>query len=133
MPRGQKPGWKLNAKVPKARPTRAVRVATGVWLKPSGKFATYIYFRGKDRFIGCFPSVQEAVDARELKRQELKAGRPILRRTETAATVTTFAEHVYFPETLPLVKESTARTTMSRYRQHVLPAFTDVPLRDVTY
>lgn len=133
MPRGQKSGWKLNAKVPKELPSKPVRVATGVWLRPSGRFFAYIYHRDRDVFIGSFATPQEAVDAREVKRQELKAGRPILRRTETAATVTTFAEHVYFPETLPLVKDSTARTTMSRYRQHVLPAFADVPLRDVTY
>jgi integrase len=133
MPRGQKPGWKLSAGVPKVLPSKPVRVATGVWLTPYGAFAAYLYFRGVDRFIGSFASVQEAVDAREQKRQELRMGRPILRRTESALTVGAFAEHVYFPETLALVKDSTARTTMSRYRQHVLPAFHDVPLRDVTY
>ena len=133
MPRGQKPGWKLLAKIPKTLPEKPVKVETGIWLQPSGTFAAYLYRRDDALFLGCFATLHAAMEARELKRQELRAGRPVVRRSESAATVVTFAEHVHFPETLPLVKASTARTTMSRYRQHVEPAFRDVGLRDVTY
>lgn len=133
MPRGQKPGWKLLAKVPKDLPEKPVKVDTGVWLQPSGTFAAYLYRRDDALFLGCFPSLHEAMEAREQKHQELKAGRPVVGRSESAATVATFTEHVYFPETLPLVKDSTARAARSRYRQHIGPALGDVALRDVTY
>lgn len=133
MPRGQKPGWKLSAKVPKGLPSKPLRLETGVWLRPSGKFFAYVYHRGKDVFIGSFATPHEAVVARAQKLQEIEVGRQVVRRSATAVTVTDFAEHVYLPEKLPLVKDSTARATMSRYRQHVVPAFADVPLRDVSY
>lgn len=133
MPRGQKPGWKLTSTLPKSLPDKPVKVAPGVWLQPSGTFGAYLYHRDQSLFLGCFPTVHEAIEARDGKRVELKTGRPLQARSATAVTVTTFAETVHFPETLPLVKESSARTTLSRYRRHVEPFFQDVPLRDVTY
>jgi len=133
MPRGQKPGWKLAAVVPKVLPDKPVRIATGVWLRPSGRFFAYLYHQGRDVFIGSYATPHEAAEAREEKRHELKTGRPLVRRTATAATLTTFAETVYFPETFVLVKDSTQRTTRSRYNQHVAPFFRDVALRDITY
>ena len=133
MARGQKPGWKLAASVPKILPTKPVRIATGVWLRPSGRFFAYVYHRGRDVFVGSFATPHEAVEARGEKRRELKEGRPLVRRTATAATVTTFAEEVYFPETLVLLKDSTQRTTRSRYNAHIKPFFADIALRDVTY
>lgn len=133
MPRGQKPGWKLTSALPKVLPEKPTKVAPGVWLQPSGTFGAYLYHREKSHFLGCFPTVQAAIEARDVKRVELKSGRPLQARSATGETVTSFAEKVHFPEAHALIKESSARTTMSRYRQHVEPFFKDVALRDVTY
>ncbi len=133
MPRGQKPGWKDTQKVPKTLPTKPVRVATGIWLRPSGRFFAYVYLRKRDVFIGSFATLPEASEARAAKGEELKKGRPLVARSATAVTLPTFVETTYFPQTLALLKASTARATRSRYQQHIAPAFAEVALRDIDY
>lgn len=133
MPRGQKVGWKDRAKIPKVLPEKPLRVATGVWLKRSGTFASYLYVRGKDIFLGCFPTIDAAQDARVQKRQEFGLGRPIVPRSATGVTLATFADETYFPGIARLQKASTMRAARSRYRKHLVPALGAVAVRDVTY
>lgn len=133
MARGQKPGWKLSQKVPKERPVKAVKVERGVWYRPSGRFMVFLYHRGREVYVGTFGTIQEAVDAREARRHELRMGRPVVRVASGRMLLNEFAEKVYFPETAALRKASTARANLSRFAKHIKPAFEDVPLRDVTY
>ncbi|MEO6326471.1 MAG: tyrosine-type recombinase/integrase, partial [Thermoanaerobaculia bacterium] len=119
--------------MPKELPEKPLRIDTGIWLLTGGKFAAYIYSRGKDMFVGDFDTVQEALAARHAKQDELLSGRPIVQRRATRVTLATFSETIYFPETLGLLKDSTRRTSLSRYMQHVKPVLGDISLRDITY
>lgn len=133
MPRGQKVGWQLAAKVPKELPKKPLRIETGVWLRPSGRFFAYAYHEGKDRFIGSFKTVGEAVRAREEELKKIEGGQSLLARATVAMTLGAFVEEKYFPEKLVRLKPSTQRCARARYRQHVAPVFGDVPLAKITY
>ena len=133
MARGQKRGWKLSQKVPKERPSKPIRIEPGIWYRSTGHFEVFIYFRGRDIFVGTFETIQDAADARDRRRAELEAGRPIVRVADGRTLLTDFAERIYFPQTAGLRKASTARASRSRYNAHIKPAFTDTRLRDISY
>lgn len=133
MPRGQKKGWQLRQIVPKSPPAKRTKLATGVWMTPYGTFDAFIYHLGKSVFLGAFPTIEEAVQAREKRMEELEGGAPLLDRSASRVTFSAFAEKVYFPEAMVGRKNSTIRAAKSRLRQHLAPALGDRPLRDVTY
>lgn len=133
MPRGQKVGWKLAQRIPKEAPLHRTRVATGVWMTPHGTFDTFVYHHGKSVFVGAFPTVEEAVKAREKRVLELEGGAPLVDRSASRIRFADFVEKVYFPEAMVGRKDSTIRAAKSRYRQHLAPALAEWPLRDVTY
>jgi len=123
----------LDRKVPKDLPAKPVRVERGVWYRPSGQFAVWVYHRRKTIYVGTYATIQEAVDARDSRQRELAHGRPVVKVSAGKLLLTDFAEKVYFPETAALRKASTARAARSRYNAHIKAAFADVALRDVTY
>lgn len=133
MARGQKVGWRLAASVPKTLPTKPQRIATGVWLRPSGRFFAYAYHEGKDRFVGSFETVHEAVEAREAELKKIADGQSSLPRADIALTLGEFVETKYYPEKLSGQKASTQRSTRARFNQHVAPVFGSMPLRKITY
>jgi len=133
MPRGQKVGWKLAQRIPKEAPLHRTRVATGVWMTPHGTFDTFVYHHGKSVFVGAFPTIEEAVKAREKRVLELEGGAPLVDRSASRVHFGDFVDKVYFPEAMVGRKDSTIRAARSRYRQHLAPALADWPLRDVTY
>jgi integrase len=133
MPRGQKKGWQLRQVVPKSPPAKRTKLATGVWMTPHGTFDAFIYHLGKSAFLGAFPTIEEAVQAREKRMEELEGGAPVLDRSTSRVSFALFAEKVYFPEAMAGRKDSTIRAAKSRFRQHLAPALGERPLRDVTY
>ena len=88
--------------MPKERPSKPFRVEPGVWYRPTGHFEVFLYFRGRDIFVGTFETIQDAVDARDRRRAELEAGRPIVKVADGRVLLTDFAERIYFPQTAGL-------------------------------
>ncbi|MEO6326156.1 MAG: tyrosine-type recombinase/integrase [Thermoanaerobaculia bacterium] len=133
MPRGQRVGWKLAQQVPKEAPAVRKKVATGVWMTPHGTFDTFVYHHGKSVFVGAFPSVEDAVQAREKRIADLQGGAAVVDRSASRVSFSSFVEETFFLEAMVGRKDSTIRTARSRYHQHLKPALGDWPLRDITY
>lgn len=113
MPRGQTSGWKLLRNVPKETPPKPVRVSTGIWFTQHRTFAAYVYLHGKSVFIGSYPTVQEAEDARQERLQEGKKGTALVARSKSRLRLNDLKE-LYFSETAADWKESTRRAALAR-------------------
>ncbi|HKO55682.1 MAG TPA: site-specific integrase [Thermoanaerobaculia bacterium] len=132
MPRGQTNGWKLLRNVPKETPAKPVRVSTGIWFTQHRTFAAYVYLHGKSVFIGSYPTVQEAEDARQERVQEGKKGTALVARSKSRLRLDDLKE-LYLSETAADWKESTRRAALARYNCHIKASLGEIPLRDLTF
>ena len=133
MPRGQTAGWKLRQLVPALPPEKPVRLATGIWYQPNGRFSAYLYHRGKDRCVGVFDSIEEAATAQDAERARLRGGgAPIAKRAATVE-VGAFAEERYFPTLTGRLKPSTIRSARARFNRHLKPFFDGISVCDLSY
>lgn len=132
MPRGQTNGWKLRRNVPKETPEKPVRVATGIWFTQHRTFAAYVYVHGRSVFIGSYPTIQEAEDARQDRLQESKGGTALVARSKSRLRLNDLKE-LYFLETAADWKESTRRAADARYNCHLAEPLGNIPLRDLTF
>jgi len=132
MGRGQKFLWQLKRKVPKGRVEKPYKIDPGLWYQPSGSFAVYLYHRGRDIYLGTYSTLEEAVSARQARLLELEAGRAIPCVTHERTQLAAFAKDVFFPAYEKRRRASTVRSARARYNVHILPAFADKELRDVT-
>lgn len=113
---------------------RRVRLESGIWLQASRRYAVYVYWRGKNHYVGSYPTLDEARDARATKKRDLQGGRPsISRRHLTRHTFGSFLEEVYDKAPPKELRPSTTRANTSRTRKWILPFWGETHLIDITY
>lgn len=140
MPRGQRTGWK-ERQLPKEKPAKATRLEEGLWLQPSGRIGVFVYQGRKSVYLGVCETVEAGRQLRSDAKRGIKSGLTPAPRTAARITLAEFIETKYFREVIePLVegddatrKQSTLRTTKSRYRRHVQDQIGSTPVADLTY
>lgn len=119
---------------PPALPPRRARLESGIWLQASRRYAVYVYWRGKNHYVGSYPTLDEARDARAAKKRDLHGGRPsISRRHLTRHTFGSFFAEVYTQAPPKDLRPSTKRGNASRTKKWILPFWEGIHLIDITY
>ena len=111
-----------------------LRLESGIWLQVAGSYAVYVYWRGRNHYVGSYPTLAEARDARATKKRDLSGGRPaITRRHLTKHTFGSFFEEDYAKGPPKDLRPSTKRANASRTKKWILPFWKDIHLIDITY